>query len=233
VRIGKPEEAVKCKSLIFGAPGGGKTYFLGTLEDDERTKPTLLLDFEGGVQTLVGRDVDVATIGSWQDYNEAYRTLADPQTKYRSVGVDSLSETQAGGLLSILEDGGKRPDPDILAVADWGKILVQMRRFVRSFKALDMHVFMTALAGEDLDRDEGKVKVPLLQGGFAKEAPGIFDIVGYMGKQTLDSGESERILLLQNFPGFRIKARTRMGVIAPDSISKPTATLLLDALGYE
>lgn len=232
MRITKPEEAVKCKALIFGAPGGGKTYFLGTLDDDERTSPALILDFEGGVQTLVGRDTDVATISSWQDYNEAYRVLSDPKTKYRSVGVDSISETQAGGLLAILEDGGKRPDPDILAVADWGKILVQMRRFVRSFKALDMHVFMTALAGEDLDRDEGKVKVPLLQGGFAKEAPGIFDVVGYFGKQTLEGEETERILLLQNYPGFRIKARTRMGVIAPDAITAPTVTKLLDALGY-
>jgi hypothetical protein len=174
----------------------------------------------------------VATISSWQDYNEAYRVLADPKTKYRSVGVDSISETQAGGLLTILEDGGKRPDPDILAVADWGKILVQMRRFVREFKALDLHVFMTALAGEDLDRDEGKVKVPLLQGGFAKECTGIFDIVGYMGQQALESGETERILLLRNYPGFRIKARTRMGVVAPDAITTPTVTKLLDELGY-
>lgn len=232
MRITRPEEAAKLKALIFGPPGKGKTYFLGTLEDDERTSPTLILDFEGGVQTLVGREIDVATINSWQDYNEAYRALSDPKSKYRSVGVDSLSETQAGGLLAILEGPGKRPDPDTLAIADWGTILVQMRRFVREFKALPIHVVMTSLVGDDLDRDEGKVKVPLLQGGFAKEAPGIFDVVGYFGQQTLDNGEMERILLLRDVPGFRIKARTKMGVVAPDAINDPTVTKLLDALGY-
>lgn len=234
MRITKPEEAAKCKALIFGPPGKGKTYFLGTLQDDERTSPTLILDFEGGVQTLVGRDVDVATIHGWQDYNEAYQVLADPKTKYRSVGVDSLSESQAGGLLAILNTAGKRPDPDTLAQADWGVILVQMRRFVREFKALGMHVVMTALAGEDLDKVEGKVKVPLLQGGFGHEVAGIFDVVGYFGQQLAEDEETvERILLLQNYPGYRVKARTPMGLEAPDAIINPTATKLLDALGYQ
>lgn len=234
MNITKPEGAAKCKALIFGPPGKGKTFFLGTLDDDPRTHPTLILDFEGGVQTLVGRDTDVATIHNWQDYNEAYQVLADPKTKYKSVGVDSLSETQAGGLLAILEQGGKRPDPDTLGKGDWGVILVQMRRFVREFKALGMHVFMTALTGDDLDKVEGKVQVPLLQGGFAKEAPGIFDVVGYFGEQEDEETEKmKRILILKNWPGYRVKARTPMGLEAPDAILNPTATKLLDALGYK
>lgn len=236
MKIGKPDEVSFARGLIFGPPGHGKTAFLGTLQDDPRTSPALILDFEGGVQTLVGRDIQVATIRDWQDFNEGYAVLADPDTPYLSYGVDSLSETQAGGLLSLLElqaPEGKRPSDDTLTKGDWGTILVQMRRFVRKFKALPMHGFMTALVTEDLDKIEGRVKVPLLQGKFADEAPGIFDVVGYLAMQEDEQGESERLLLLRNYPGFRIKARTPMGVIPPDAIREPTVTKLLDELGYK
>lgn len=237
MKIAQPEAVSYCKALFFAPPGAGKTYLLGTAEDDPRTAPTLILDFEGGVQTLVGRKIDVAVIRDWQDYAEAYDILSDPKTKYRSAGVDSISETQAGGLLHLLEERspeGKRATDDTLTQGDWGTILVQMRRFIRHFKNLPMHVFMTALADDDLDKLEGKVRVPLMQGHFAKEVGGIFDVVAYLGQQTLEdeSGDTERLLLLRNYPGFRIKARTKMGVVPPDAIREPTITKLLDELGY-
>lgn len=223
------------KALFFSPPGHGKTHLLGTLADDERTAPALILDFEGGVTTLVGRDIDVATVRDWQDFNEAYALLSDPDTEYRSVGVDSLSETQVGGLLALLRENspeGRRATEDTLTQGDWGTILVQMRRFVRHFKDLPMHVAMTALAGEDLDKVEGRVKVPLLQGSFQNEAPGIFDVVAYLAKSETEDGEEERLLLLRGYPGFRIKARTPMGVAAPNEIVDPSITKLLDALGF-
>lgn len=236
MKIAKPSEVAKAKALIFSPPGHGKTAMLGTLDDDPRTAPTLILDFEGGVNTLVGRDIHVATIRDWKDFNEAYAVLSDPDCPYLSTGVDSLSETQAGGLLALLESAspeGKRPSDDTLTQGDWGTILVQMRRFVRKFKALPMHVFMTALVTEELDKIEGRVKIPLLQGRFADEAPGIFDIVGYLAMQEDEEGNAERLLLLRNYPGFRVKARTPMGVVPPDAIREPTAGKLLDVLGYK
>jgi hypothetical protein len=233
VKIGKPEDAAYMKALVFGPPGAGKTYLLGGLAEDERTSPALILDFEGGALTLVGSDIDVAVIRDWADYGEAYSVLSDPNTKYKSVGVDSLSETQAGGLLALLANPNtKRADPDELSQADWGRVLVQMRRFVRHFRDLPMHVAMTALAGDDLDKQEGKVRVPLLQGSFSREAPGIFDTVAYLGTQETEEGEAERVLLLRNYPGFRVKTRAPKGVTPPDSIVEPTITKLLDALGF-
>lgn len=235
LRITKPDAAAHLKLLLFSPPGHGKTGFLGTMEDDPRTSPALILDFEGGVTTLVGRDIDIATVRDWTDFNEAYALLSDPDTEYKAVGVDSISETQTGGLLKLLEERspeGKRPTDDTLTQGDWGTILVQMRRFVRHFKDLPMTVAMTALAGEDLDKVEGRVKVPLLQGSFQNEAPGIFDVVAYLAKSETDEGEAERLMLLHGHPGFRVKARAPMGVSVPQDIVDPTMTKLLDALGY-
>lgn len=232
VKIGRPEDVTHAKVLVYGPPGHGKTYFLGTLADDPRTSPVLLLDFEGGVQTLVGRDIDVARIRDWPDFEEAYELLADPETKYRSVAVDSLSETQIGGLLRILEKDKRRADPDQLAQPDWGLILVQMRRFVRAFRDLDMHVFMTALSKDELDPKEGRIVVPSFQGAFSGEVAGVFDTVGYMALAEDDDGETLRLLLLADQPKFRVKARTPMGARPPSELEDPTATKLLDALGF-
>lgn len=236
MRITKPDAAAHLKLLLFSPPGHGKTGFLGTMEDDERTSPALILDFEGGVTTLVGRDIDIATVRDWQDFNEAYALLSDPDTEYKAVGVDSISETQTGGLLKLLEDRapeGKRATDDTLTQGDWGTILVQMRRFVRHFKDLPMTVAMTALAGEDLDKVEGRVKVPLLQGSFQNEAPGIFDVVAYLAKsENEETEEEERLLLLHGHPGFRVKVRAPMGTTPPTEIVDPTMGKLLDALGY-
>lgn len=232
MKIAQPGEASKLKALIFGPYGHGKTRLLATLDDDERTAPCLFLDFEGGVQSLFGRDIDVATIRDWTDYNEAYAVLSDPGTKYRSVAVDSISETQVGGLLAILEKDARRPDPDQLGQADYGIILVQMRRFVRSFRNLPMHVAMSALAGDDLDPKEGKVKAPLLVGSFANEAPGIFDLVAYLALATDEEGATERVLLMNSQPKFRVKSRSPMDLEVPAEIVDPTMGKVLDAMGY-
>lgn len=232
MKIGRPEDVSYLNALIFGPPKQGKTYFLGTLEDDERTSPALILDFEGGVQTLVGRDIDVARIRDWPDFEEAGDMLADPETKYKAVGVDSLSETQIAGLLRILDKDKKRADPDQLAQPDWGLILVQMRRFVRFFKDLDMHVFMTALSKDELDPREGKIIVPAFQGAFSNEVAGVFDVIGYLALAESEAGETERLLLLRDYPKFRTGARSPMKVTPPPELVNPNAGALLDALGY-
>jgi len=232
MKIHKAQEAQFCKALFFAPHGHGKTYLLGTADDDGRASPTLFLDFEGGTQTLVGRDTDVGTIRDWDDYNEAYELLSDPKTKYKSTGVDSISETQIFGMLSILDKDAKRVDPDLMAQQDWGVILVQMRRFVRHFRDLPMHVFFTALAGEIVEPRVGTVKAPLLQGAFQKELPGIVDIVGYLANEDTEDGIN-RLLLLHSYPKFQVKARTPMGVVVPKEIEDPTVTKLLDVLGYK
>jgi hypothetical protein len=232
VKIGRPEDVTHAKVLIFGPPGHGKTRLLGTLADDERTSPTLFLDFEGGVSSLIGRDIDVVRVRDWPDFEEAYDLLADPKTPYKSTAVDSLSETQIGGLLRILEKDKKRADPDQLAQPDWGLILVQMRRFVRAFVDLDMHVFMSAVSTEDLDPREGRIVVPSFQGAFKQEVAMTFDTVGYLALSEDENGETERVLLLNDQPKFRVKARTPMGVVAPSELVDPTAGKLLDVLGF-
>lgn len=228
----QPAEARFLKALIHSPAGHGKTHFLGTAQEDERTFPMAFLNFEAGDATLAGLDIDVFDMRDMQDFAEAHRMLADPKTEYRSVGIDSVTETQVGGLLEILDLDKKRADPDQLAQPDWGIILVRMRRFMRKFKFLPMHTIFTALSKDDVVARVGAVKAPAVQGQFAAELPGLVDVVGYLALEDTEGGGVERLLLLHSNPRFSVKTRAPWGATPPSEIYDPTVGALLDALGY-
>lgn len=233
--IHKPDELRLMKGLIFGPSGHGKTTFLGSAQYDDRTSPMLILDFEGGSESLVGLDVDVVRVTDWKTYNEAFDYLANDKHDYKSVGIDSISETHIFSLLNILkEEGPTRRDPDLLQQGDYGKALVLMRRLLREFRDLPLHVFFTALAKEELDAREGMVKKPSLAGALADEVPGMMSVVGYLALTTDGEGNTIRSLLLKNHARIRTKIRSPWAKHeeVPDEIDSPTVTSLLDALQF-
>jgi len=234
----KPAESKYVKALIFSPPGHGKTHFLGTAQEDDRTFPMAFLNWEAGDQSLSGLDIDVFDIRDMQDYKEAKRMLSDKNTPYKSVGVDSVTETQVGGFLSILDHDKNRGDPDLMAQQDWGVSLVQMRRFIRDFKFLPLHTFFTALAKDDLVARVGQVKAPSIQGAFQYDLPGVVDLVAYLAVENVEADDDhpdgiQRILLLHSAPKFSVKCRTPWNVVVPAEIVDPSVTALLDALGFQ
>lgn len=248
VQVTNPKRTRYVKGLVFAPGGHGKTYLLGTAQLDERTYPMLFIDFEGGEETLVGLDIDVVAIRCWEDYDEVYDALASGEhwklsgstlkegERYKSLGIDSISETHTWALLTVLgkqanrREDSERRDPDALEQRDYGIASTQMRRLLRDFRDLPMHVFYTSASKEIRERKVGMVKVPALAGQMADEAVHIMSVVGYLGLIADDDGEDQRVLVLRG-QGFRTKVRTPWGATAPDEIENPTITSLLDALG--
>jgi hypothetical protein len=231
IKVQKPADTRFAKALMFSPPGHGKTTFLGTAQEDDRTAPMLLLDFEGGEESLAGLDIDVIRIRNWDDYNESFELLTSEEgEKYKSLGLDSISETHIWALLErIGAKGDSRNDPDLIEQGDYGVVSTQMRRLLREFRDLPLHVFYTANSKEIEVRGEGKVQVPKMAGQMAEEVVALVSVCGYLAKFEED-GEVGRELVLQNVPGFRTKARTPWKVQAPDTIENPTVTTFLDAL---
>jgi hypothetical protein len=225
--------------LYFGPPGHGKTVLIGTAAQDERTAPILILDFEGGTDSLAGMpgegtDWVVAHVRNWQDYNTEFARLQANDEGFKSTGVDSAAETHIGALLTILDDeAGRRKDKDALQIQDYGKAMIQMRRFVREFRDLPMHVFFTAHSKEETDPREGRITVPSFSGKMAYEIPGMLSLSGYLALATNDEGETYRSLLLNNYAKIRTKVRMPYGVPPPDEIDNPTITSIFDALGFD
>ena len=230
----KPEESRFAKMLLHAPPGHGKTRFLGTAQEDPRTFPMAILDWDGGIGTLSGLDIDVFTIRDSKDYEDARKDLAHPQAPWNSYGVDSISETQINVMEEILgKDTIARADPDQLGQQDWGIVLTRMRRIVRQFfKTIQMHGFMTAHTMDKTVARVGSVRAPKLQGQFADEMPGIPDVVGYLALEDDEDGNIIRTLLLHGYPKFSVKARSPWGIEIPTEIVDPDVTKLLDALGF-
>lgn len=236
-RIIKPGEAAYLRALIFGPFGSGKTHFLGTAQLDERTYPALYMNFDGGDSTLAGLDVDEVVVRTWDDFNEIYAELAKG-TDYKTLLLDSLSETHIFALMEILAEVSNTRDPDKLEIQDYGKASIQMRRLIRAFRDLPYHFIATSQDKTDKEARVGNVKKPALAGQMADEAPGLFDVCGYLaiGTETLPDKTTRdvRSLLLKNFAQFRVKTRTPWGQEdrVPDFIDNPSVTVLLDVLGF-
>lgn len=240
--IVRPAQKQFTKSLLFGPTGVGKTTLLGTAQEDPRTAPMVILDFEGGTNSLVGLDIDVIQIRDWNDYDEAYDFLESDSTDnlYNSVSIDSLSETHMFSVLNILDDQAekrieKNQSPDLANEGDYGIALVQMRRLIRRFRDLPLHVFFTALDQDGTEPGIGIIKKPALFGKLANEAPGLMDLVAYytwLRVNPANAAEKEvRTLCLKNYSKYRAKVRTTWKASnVPDEIRNPTMTKLLDVL---
>lgn len=229
----QPETNRLLKMLVFGAAGSGKTVLASTAQDDPRTAPVLILDLEGGTDSLVGRKIDIVRIKGWKDYSEAYEEV-QKGGKYATVICDSLSELQLFSLNDILEkEGASRRDKDLLTLQDHGKSLHIMRRFVRTWRDLPINFIATALSRETTDPREGTVVVPKFSGQFTEDASAMFSVVAYLALTTDgQSNATKRILLLKNQSRFRVKARTPLDTHVPDTLPDPTVGRLLDVLHF-
>lgn len=233
MNIEQPGQTKHCKAMIFAPLGHGKTRFCGTAQLDERTSPSLFLDFEGGEQTLAGLGIDMVRIRTREDFNSVYREIASG-TKYKSICIDSISEVEFADLMEIIDlaKSGRQPkEYDLIEQGDYGKSHVRLQRLVRQFRDLPYHIFITAGAQDAKEARVGMVKKPALTGKMADQIPAIVDVVGYIALTLNDEGEQVRSLLLQNRPEFRVKIRTAWDVKdTPDEIVEPTVGKLLDVL---
>jgi len=250
-RVQAAQQSQWRKVLITGASRSGKTTLVGSAALDERTCPIVVVDFEGGSTSLYGLPADQCTVyrvKTWEDFNLVYDYLANEKHNYRSIAIDSLSETHVNSLLWIvdaeLNAGQKREDPFTVYQADYGKSMVQMRRFLRAIVKLDMHCFFTALPKTENEPREGAVRKPALFGQMAEEVVGMFDVSTFLVQErispkaqqnagagsALPAAKVVRKLLLQNTPGVRAGVRTPWGVRLPDYLEDPTVTKLFDLL---
>ena len=215
---------------------------MGTAAQDPRTAPCLILDFEGGSLTLEGMpgEYEIVPIRTWDDYSEVYNDRPLDNTEgWKSVGIDSLSETRIFALLTIVKrDAARRKNPDLIEQGDYGTAMVQMRRLIREFKDLpEMHTIFLSSSKDVKDPRDGMVKKPALSGQLADDIPGMMDFSGYLAllpevdEDGDETGGVTRTLILQNEPRVRARSRAPWGVVLPDEIHNPTMTSILDTFG--
>ncbi len=207
IRIYKPTvDRYKLKMLVYGPPGVGKTSFAVTANLHEMTAPALLLNVEGGVlsvtdPSVLGLDTppDTIDITSYADLEPVFWFLAGGDHQYQTVIIDSLSELQIRNIDHVVQrqlnrmasSGAKRDGIDDVWVEDYGKSTQQLRRWVRNFRDLPMHVIMTCHHAVSVDKLKEETVHPALTPKLRTSVVGYMDIVAYMytsSKQN-DAGE--------------------------------------------
>lgn len=228
LKIEKLEERQQfVNMLVYGESGVGKTTFASSAP-----RPILWLESEGGTSSIGDKkDIDIARVTSLDTYREALQMLLGQPDAYKTVVLDSFTETQAGILKEIMRAAVAQDDSrDEFSplFSEWGRLTGVMREIARGFRDLPMHTIITALQREDTDELTGRVKVrPRLSPALADELPGYMDAVGYLyakgdvidKKAAAADGEEspiERIMLLRPTIKHVAKLRAPKGSNPPD-----------------
>ncbi|KKL49151.1 hypothetical protein LCGC14_2318380 [marine sediment metagenome] len=213
------------KILVYGESGVGKTVFASTAP-----RPILWLESEGGTNSIADpKGIDIVRVDNLNTYREALLFLKSKKgAKYKTVVLDSFTETQATVLKEIMKFAQtKDPTRDEFApqLQDYQRMTGMMREIVRGFRDLDMHVIITALSREDKDELTAKVRVaPRLSPAIASEIPGFMDAMIMAYTATDDNGEleeGEQPEIHRNFllvPTGKYAAKVR----APEGSEVPT-----------
>lgn len=195
--------------LIFGAPGTGKTRFIGTMA---LKLYTLLLDVDDGSETIkympveVKQNIVVVKMTKFTDLDQIYKLMTknDPKlwsehlTKanggkvvvidkpFEAVAIDTWSELQYEMVDEIRPGDSMLAMQDIkkmqaLQIQDWGKVMDLTKLAIKCFKELP--VTFVASFHEQLLKDDlsgGVFGLPSLQGKVAYDIGKYFDIMGHM-----------------------------------------------------
>lgn len=99
-----PIPAKYIKAIIYGQPGSGKTYFLGSANNHPMTANIIVADVDEGTLTLEGMNIDYIPIQKWKDIQEAYELLVK-YTHWRDMYLLAESaevKNKAVGQMAVL-----------------------------------------------------------------------------------------------------------------------------------
>jgi hypothetical protein len=211
--------------------------FLG----DSTPAPRLILDAEMGSRFTPSRkkvwdptkeappqpdgtwDTCIVFIRDYRSVLKAYEWLDSGKHPFRSVVIDSLSETQQRAIDSLA--GIQQPTQQ-----EWGTLLRQVSDLVRRFrdlttnpvKPLDAVMF---IAMTRQGRDGDNTWRPHVQGSLAVTLPYVTDVVGYLCMTAGADGVPIRRLFVGPVPGF--ETGERVGGRLGDCIDNPNMTEML------
>lgn len=220
--------------LIYGDSGSGKTRLAGSADAVAGMRPVLVIDIEGGTETLKHTypDVDVVRVTTWKKMQEVYNELADGNSGYNTVILDSLTEIQKFSMYNIMEElTAKSPErsADVPSMREWGINLEQTRRLVRGFRDLDMHTVIVSLARHEKNEKTGVTSTqPSLSGKMAGEVAAFLDVVVFLYVKQIGAGDEQRnvrFLLSQKTETHIAKDRTNK---LPQVLEEPTMQKIHD-----
>ena len=179
IKIFSPKDQ-KIKTLIYGAPGTGKTTFIGT------ANKVLVWNLESGLIAIRDKEIPYVDIKTLKDLEELYMFLAKWDHDYETFALDSLSE-----LNDILQSEIERKnDGEMWWDGRW-ELKKRMLAILKKFRDLPMNVIFVAQETTKDDNEKITKYIPLLSGSVVRRAPGFFDIVARLTIEDVSDEEDK------------------------------------------
>lgn len=176
--------------LSIGDSRTGKSYFLGTICDHERV---LIIDAEGGLSTIEGKNFDSIRVKTYKEFKEALNWyMGGGYKEYTMLSIDSINRVQALLAQELSPDGQ-------LTQNQWGEVLATLRKVVGVLADMCPTSFhVTSMAMESKDELTGRVRIyPNIQGSFKFDLTGYFDTVLYHHAKPDTKGDTQYYCQLQ------------------------------------
>jgi len=161
--------------LIMGKPGSGKTYSLLTLP-----RPLLIIDVEGGLNSIInsGQDVEGISYIQISDFEGLEELLKGLKYEdFKSIAIDTYSSLQSFHVIKK----SLQVDKENIQWSDWNYMLLSLKNLFYTMRQHD--VIFVVNVHEKIDRTS---LVPLLQGQSASE---IFNYVDYAFRAMIVDGK--------------------------------------------
>lgn len=132
--------------VIYGRAGSGKTTLLGTFPG-----PILLIDCkdEGTDSVSDVKGMEVFELETWQDAEDLYWYLRENPKKFKTVGIDTITQLQQILVEEIAAEKGIKGnkvagDWGTLTKQDWGTVSSRLKKYITDMRSLDMEVVFLA-----------------------------------------------------------------------------------------
>jgi len=214
--------------FLTGAPGSGKTAFVGSAADIYPNQ-VLLLDINGGNLTLRDRsDITLLVVDKWKAISEAYEFLAQSEHQFAVVAIDLVTEAYNLCLEQVKIEGkvtsGGQPTLEGYGIANT-RFIEMVRNYRLLATKLGIHVIFTGHSTETKDESSGMIIVRTkLTPGTLSSVLGTVDVAGY-----LEIKRKKRLMQLQSTSRVWAKIRRPLSFgPVPDTIENPTFEMLLN-----
>lgn len=138
--------------------------------------------------------------------------LEEPR-RYRTVIIDSISEVEQYSLYHLLGITDRTSIIEDVASAEFKEYKqnnIAMKRLLRSFRDLPMHVMFVCAESFLQDENKRKTYMPQLTGKLSSQVQGFMDLVGFLQVKEKDKdGTQPRHLCITPDPRGKFEAKNR------------------------
>lgn len=183
------EQGVPQFIVLYGRPGGGKTWLAASISEVAGVDKVLIIDTEGSTKgTLTGFDdskIDILPVTNLAAFESIFDALVDGEHPYDAVIIDTLDVAQDWAIehyLSVSKDG----------FAAWGEVKKWTNKIGNQLQTAEFKTVVCFHESEDKSPD-GTVRKGLQLSGAAKAAwPGMPQMVAWLERKLITETTTDK-----------------------------------------